>query len=451
MSERRETRPFFLASFLTDRQSATGRRAGAWLLVAATLAVLYYGATTFASQASNESAPAEARPVPVQIAVAERSEFYLRNREYTGVIREARKSLLSFQVGGEVEEILFDEGDRVEHGQLIARLDDRHIRARLAQLEAEHAMAAAVLAELIAGPREEVIASKRAELRQLVAIRDDIAHKLERREQLLESASVSEEEVQSYRFELDSSKARAEAVARQLDELVAGTRKEKITAQRARLARLDASITEVTHDLEDTLLRAPYTGRISRRMIDEGTVLAVGSPVAELIDDTRLEAWVGLPVNDTSELQAGSTYEISCGRQPIPAVLRSLSPLLDEATRTRNVILDLESSASTGLLPGQVVRFAAEQRVDEPGFWLPTTALVRGTRGLWSVYAVEDTGGRQVLARRDVEVLDTVGGRSYVRGTLIAGDRVVIDGSHRVVVGQSVVVSPTRVADSGNS
>ncbi|MEM9351850.1 MAG: efflux RND transporter periplasmic adaptor subunit [Planctomycetota bacterium] len=417
-------------------------------MLAAGFVGLYYGATSFASQADEApAAPATARPVPVEIAVAEKSAFYMRHREYTGVIREARKSLLSFQVGGEIEEILFDEGDRVEHGQLIARLDDRHIRARLAQLEAEHAEAAAVLAELIAGPRVEAIASKRAELRQLVAMRDDIAHKLERREQLLRSASVSEEEVQSYRYELDSSRARADAVARQLDELVAGTRKEKITAQRARLARLDASITEVAHDLEDTLLKAPYSGRISQRMIDEGTVLAVGTPIAEMIDDTRLEAWVGLPASETSELKAGSPYEVSCGGRNLPAVLRSLSPLLDDATRTRNVILDLKSSAATGLLPGQIVRFAAEQRVDEPGFWVPTTALVRGTRGLWSVYAVEDSADRQMLARRDVEVLDTVGGRSYVRGTLMPGDRVVVDGSHRVVAGQSVVISPARVAD----
>ena len=51
---------------------------------------------------------------------------------------------------------------------------------------------------------------------------------------------------------------------------------------------------------------------------------------------------------------------------------------------------------------------------------------------------VEKRGEHQVIARRDVELLDTSGTASFVRGTMLPGDQIVSSGTHRVVVGQYV-------------
>jgi len=429
----RSKAPFF-AQKLTDRQKLTRRilRLGIGLVAIAIVAVaaqLWRSAPVAA-----EMPPAEATAaMPVTTLAAKRVESYARRRSYTGLLRESRRSQLSFQRGGELLALLVDEGDVVVAGQALGRLDARHIRANRAVIEAQVAEAKAVLEELVAGPRQETIAAKRAELRAQESQKQVLAGQLKRRKQLVRSASVSREEYETFLYDYEAAVAREDVVKRQLDEMLAGTRVEKIAAQRARLAQLDAQMTDIAHDLQDTQLVAPFAGRVSQRLVDEGCVISPGSPVLEVMDDKNVEAWIGLPPAAALALQVGGEHELLIAGKTVKATVQSLAPDVQRTSRTRNVILRLESSTLAGL-PGQVVRMAVTEQVEEPGFWVPTTALTRGTRGLWSLFVVVD----HVVARRDIEVLDTVGSHSFVRGTLQPGDAIVVSGTHRVVVGQRV-------------
>jgi len=432
--------PFF-GNELTKRQKMTKRMA--WLFVAIVIGAIAIMAPQLLRSlpATADQPPPVANVLPVTTLRAERAENYSRQRFYTGLLREARRSQLSFQRGGELLKLSVDEGDKVTLGQSLGELDSRHLRARRAQIQAQVTEAQAVLAELVAGPRQETIAAKRAELRAQESQSQVLSKQLKRRERLLESASVSREEYESFLYDYQAAVARTDVVRRQLDEMLAGTRVEKIAAQRARLAQLDAQLTDLVHDMEDTQLVAPFAGRVAQRLVDEGTVIAAGTSVLELIEDTQLEAWIGVPPQAALALQVGQSVELSVAGESLTAKVQSLAPDVQQSTRTRNVILRLQTSEHT-VVPGQMVRLAVTQQVAQAGYWVPTTALTRGTRGLWSVYVVEDN----TIARRDVELLDTVGNRSFVRGTLQPGDQVVASGTHRVVLGQRVSVQDSRLA-----
>jgi hypothetical protein len=113
----------------------------------------------------------------------------------------------------------------------------------------------------------------------------------------------------------------------------------------------------------------------------------------------------------------------------------------------------LDGDVSGTLVPGQIVRLEIEEMVTAEGFWLPSTSLVRGQRGLWSCYVavgVDGTDGQQRLERRDVELLHTTGDRVLVRGTVQAGDAVVASGAHRIVSGQ-LVINATPSASTENT
>jgi len=439
-----EATPFF-ARKLTERQKTTCRNS---LIVAAALLVIAVVGTGISHRRTATASSVVEKhnsPLPVSIIAVEQIESYSRARSYTGLLRESRRSQLSFQRSGELVELLVDEGDAVTKGDVLGRLDARHILAARAQLTAQIRVAKAVLAELLEGPRKEIIAAKRAELRAHEAQEKVLEGQVARRQQLLPSGRVSREEYETILFDFEAAQARADVVQRQLEELLAGTRIEQISAQRARLAQLDAQLADIAHDLEDTALLAPFSGRISQRMVDEGTVLNVGAPVLELIDDTELEAWIGMPQRSVAALRVGNSYELDVEGQIIQAKLHSLGPDVDQRTRTRNVILRLPTD-QTSVVPGLVVRLEVSENVAEPGFWVPTTALARGTRGLWSLYVVSGAEETGAIARRDVELLDTVGKRSFVRGTLQPGDRVVASGTHRVVVGQTVTTDHDSIA-----
>ena len=430
-----EGEPPFFAQGLTKRQKMTRRLL--WLGVGLAAIALVPVSAQFGSYFPDTAEPQVAKSatvLPVTTIAVERVESYARQRFYTGLLRESRRSQLSFQRGGELLELLVDEGEVVAAGQSLGRLDARHIRARRAVLESQMAEAKAVLAELEAGPRKEAIAAKRAELRAQESARQVLAGQVERRKRLVQSASVSREEYETFLYEYEAAVAREDVVKRQLEEMLAGTRVEKVSAQRARLSQLDAQVTDMVHDLEDTQLIAPFAGRVSQRFVDEGNVVTAGSPVLEVIDDANLEAWIGLPPAAALALQVGEKCELRVAGQLVKATVRSLAPDVQRTSRTRNVILSLQPG-SKQVLPGQVVRLAVTEQVKDAGYWVPTTALTRGVRGLWSLYVVEEG----VVTRRDVEVLDTVGSDSFVRGTLQQGDAVIASGTHRVVVGQRVV------------
>lgn len=424
----------FFTLNLTGRQNLTSRMfcfgAGVALIAALAVAAQFWRAT-LATAEPHTMEPAKV--LPVTTIAAQHVESYSRQRSYTGLLRESRRSQLSFQRGGLLLELLVDEGQVVEAGEALGRLDSRHIRARRTQLEAQVAEAKAVLEEFVAGPRQEAIAAKRAELRTQESQRQVLARQLARRKLLVQSASVSREEYETFLYDYEASVARGDVVKRQLDEMLAGTRVEKIAAQHARLAQLDAQLSDIAHDLQDTKLVSPFAGRVARRFVDEGYVIAAGTPVLEVIDDTNIEAWIGLPPAAALALQVGEEHDLMVAGERMKATVQSLAPDVQRTSRTRNVILRLQSNAQT-VLPGQVVRLTVTEQVEEPGYWVPTTALTPSIRGLWSLYVVDDN----IVTRCDIELLDTVGTNSFIRGTLQPGDAIISSGTHRLVVGQRV-------------
>ena len=134
---------------------------------------------------------------------------------------------------------------------------------------------------------------------------------------------------------LRSFKARLDAAQRRLDELEAGTRQERIDAQAAIVAQLKASLTNVGVDIEESTLRAPFSGMIGRRFHDEGTIVSTGSPLFRIVEDQRLEAWIGLPAELAASQRDRGEVKLQIARRPRSATLKTVLPELDPATRTR--------------------------------------------------------------------------------------------------------------------
>lgn len=376
----------------------------------------------------------EAAPLPVETIAVEQVDSYETARAYTGVIRARRDTVLSFERLGTLEKINVDEGQRVKQGEVLAELDTRRLQVGRQRLESRRNEAAAMLAELVAGPRRETIDAAVANVENLEAQLELEKANLIRRKSLLAQAIIPQEEFDASKFGVQAAAARLQASQRQLDELNAGTRKEKIDAQKAVLETLEAELSDVSIELEDSALLSPFAGTVSERMVDEGTVVAAGAPIVRLVEDGELEAWIGLPVNVAAGYAIGQTVELEVDGVTHAATVKSRLPELDRESRTRTVVFAFDTHVSDTLVPEQVVRLRVKSKIEATGFWLPTDALAAGPRGLWNCYSVAD--GR--VQRRLVEVLYTEGDRVLVRGTLADGEQIIAAGTHRVVVGQQV-------------
>ena len=135
-------------------------------------------------------------------------------------------------------------------------------------------------------------------------------------------------------------------------------------------------------------------------------------------------------------LKPGARLDVLIDEQLREATIRSVRPELDERTRTQNVVLLLKNPGE--LTPGRIARIGVKEPVRMQGYWAPNSSLAPRLRGLWAVYVVGPEGK---AAAREVEVIEVDGDRSFIRGALTPGERIIVGGAHRIVTGQRVASS----------
>jgi RND family efflux transporter MFP subunit len=342
------------------------------------------GLSLIASDA--EAVPGDGAPrMTVAVMTVEYELGYDVTRRFTGQVEAAARTDLGFELGGRVTEIMVEEGDVIPAGAVVARLDTSALIPERAALEAE-------LAALAAD----------AELARLTLARND---------------ALTERGFRS--------------VAAQDEARLALVRAEAgMAALRARIAGVDVR-------LEKSVLTAPFAARIGTRLADPGQTVGAGQTVLVLFDAAPARARIGLPPELAAELSVGQTVAVEVGNAALSATIRQIRPDLDASTRSRSVVLTLASGGVPVL--GDTVALFLTQRVVEPGFWAPLSALREGVRGSWSVMAVEGSADGDRMLPAAVEVIHTDGARVFLRGALPPGARIVAEAPDRVAPGQLVL------------
>ncbi|MGB3312602.1 MAG: efflux RND transporter periplasmic adaptor subunit [Nodosilinea sp.] len=388
-------------------------------------------------QLSQPTDPIAAAPLPVKTVELAPVEGYSVERQYTGETVAKRSSALGFEQGGTVVAVLVQEGGTVQAGQPLARLDTRTLDAQRQQIAAQRDQAVATLNELQNGPRQQSIAAAQAavgDLQQQLALSQT---QRDRRVDLYARGAISREELDQQTFGTGALQNRLAQAQSELNELQAGTRPEQVAAQAARVRQLEASIQAVDVDLSKAVITAPFGGRISDRPVDEGVVVSGGQTVLQLSEGGATEARIGLPAEVADSLSIGSAQTVAVGDRTFAATVTGLLPELESTSRTVTAVLTLETPDDLTL--GQTARLVITETQPTAGFWLPSTALVQGEQGLWSVYVAEpNQDAAAEVARQPVEIVHTEGDRVLVQGLVEPGDRVITAGTHRVVPGQAV-------------
>lgn len=379
--------------------------------------------------------------LPVTTMVLEPVSSITRNRQFTGTVVAARRTRLAFERSARLLQVQFDEGQHVSEGATLAVIDQRQLAAEVTELQAGIEQQKAVLDELIKGPRAELIASARADLAAESADVELRKATYDRTQGLFDRRATSAQALDEVRLAWKAAVARRDAVSRKLDELVAGTRKEQITAQRAVVAALEAKLAQRQIDVEDSELKAPFSGTIVRRFADEGDMLSPQQPVLELLEADQLEARVGVPSSLIDSLDLEGYVVMTSGQSEVTGRIRNVVSQVDAATRTQTVVIDIDNPVESGLADGALIRLQFDETHAVEGYRVPLTALASGSRGLWSLYVLETDKrdpSHSIVAARAVEVLHTNGDTAVVRGAIYQHERIIVDGVHRVVPGQRV-------------
>lgn len=382
--------------------------------------------------------------LPVNALPIEFVETIQQTRKYTGTVRARRRSELAFEIAGKVTAVLVDEGDRVEQGQVIATLDTATLNAQQSATLARLASATALMRELNAGPRQETIKAAQADVTAAKSEFENATVRLKRRASLVKVRAIPVEEYDQAKFDVRTTEAQLQSASERLAELKAGTREERVSAQQAAVRQLEASAVEMKVAIEKSKLLAPYAATVTRRHVDPGSIVQPSLPVCKLVEQSKLEAWIGLPVDVATEIKTGNQYVVIVNDKRHPVTAAAKIGELDAATRTQMVLFKFEAQASQSVVSGQLCQIQISTEIDSSGFWIPNSALAKGVRGLSSVMALEaandsdSSGSFYRVRKRDAEIIKTDSNRVLARGTLVDGDLIVADGLHRITEGQLV-------------
>ncbi len=226
--------------------------------------------------------PVEAQPLAVRITAS-------------GSVESAESVNLSPQTSDVLAQLYVEQGDRVQQGQVIARMKSDDVEAEVARVRAQVEQAQARLAEVRTGNRPEAIAQAEAQVAQVEAqIEDATARvelaqsRLERNRDLQEGGVISLDELEDYVNEAQRAQATLEQQRQALREAQEaldlqrqGSRVEAVAEAEAQLREAIANLRAAEVRLEDTYVRAPFSGIITQKFATVGAFVTPTTSASE--------------------------------------------------------------------------------------------------------------------------------------------------------------------------
>ncbi len=218
----------------------------------------------------------------------------------SGALKAVNSAMVKAKVAGELQGLTLREGDRVQAGQIIARVDATEYQARVQQAQ------------------EQADAAK---------TQIDIAQRqFDNNRALVDQGFIS-------KTALDTSAS-------------------TLTGAQATHKAALSGVEVAKKSLDDTVLRSPISGWVAQRLAQPGERVAIEARVVEVVDLSRLELEITLSAAESLSVKVGqsATLQVDGANQPITARVARINP--STQTGSRSVLAYLSLDASTDLRQG---------------------------------------------------------------------------------------------------
>jgi HlyD family secretion protein len=293
----------------------------------------------------------------------------------SGSVAPAKTVNLSPKTAGRVAELFVEQGDFVQAGQPIARMENQELLAQQAQLQASLVEAEERLQQLRQPMRNEVMLQAEADIAkaegeinraqgQVVDAQSQVefAHsQLKRHQALANQGAISSNALDEFIRQERAARATLTQAQAQLDQAMAGSDRTKqqaaekrksgapsdIRQAEARVAAAAAQVRQIDDRLADTLVRAPFTGQVTQRYANEGAFVtpttqasATGSGASStsiVAIASALEVVAKVPEVDIGQIKRGQMVEVKVDAFPKQAFQGRVRLIAPEAIEERDV------------------------------------------------------------------------------------------------------------------
>ena len=313
--------------------------------------------------------------------------------QVNGEVRPERTINISPKTAGIVRELRVKEGDRVERGQILATMDDANLRGQLTQAQGQVAAAQANLQRLQAGSRPQEIAQAQAQVQEVQAALRQAELNLKRNQALFAQGAISQQDLELSLTDRDQALARLQQAKQVLDLRKSGSRPEEIAQARGQLQQAQGALQVIQSQLNDTILRAPFAGVVTRIYAEPGafvTPTTSGSTVSSATSSSVLalaatnQVVAKVPESSLPQLRLGQTAKIVADaypEQPFTGriVQIAVQSVVEQNVNSFEVRLAVED-AQQRLRAGMNTAVTFQVGVLPNALVVPTVAIVRQER-----------------------------------------------------------------------
>jgi HlyD family secretion protein len=223
---------------------------------------------------------------------------------------DIRQVELAFNGSQRIADLLVEEGDRVEKGQLLGVLETERLEAAVARARARAESQAQVVARLEAGTRQAEIRRLRANARAAEVEAANARRTYARLQPLAAQNLESRQSTDDARSAAEAAAARLRGAQEELALAIEGPRQEDIAAARSTLDAYEAELALAQRDLADAHLYAPEAGVIRNRIMEPGDMAFPQRPVytVALTEPLWVRAYVAEP--DLGKIRLGMRAEV---------------------------------------------------------------------------------------------------------------------------------------------
>ena len=386
------------------------------------------------------TAAAERPPAPVQTTEVIELEI-ADTRAFVGTIVPSRRSVVGNEIAGLVVEYLVDEGDRVEAGQVLAKLRTEVLTIRLDSARAELAVRKARLAELENGSRPEAKREAKARLDQASADLELRRWKLEAAKRLRASKTISIDELREAELAVRAGEERSKEAQAALELVEAGPRAERIAQAKAEMDVQHAEVARLEDEEKRHTIRAPFEGYVVGERTQVGQWLRVGDPVAEIAALDEVDVVIPVLEDFVGGLRKDTPVAVYVGALPdvvFEGAIHRIVPQANDRARTfpvkirfQNILDGVRVRVKAGMFAR--VKLAVGEKTK--ALVVPKDALVLGgPRPV--VYTIDPDSSTAVPVPVELGVAHK--GYITVQGALSVGMKIVVRGNERLRPGQKV-------------
>lgn len=360
----------------------------------------------------------------------------LLHQQIAGIVAPRKELGLSFGTSGKIAKIHVKKGSIVKAGSLLASLDTSVWQQEITAAQGEVASAALKRAKTLQGPDSHDVNRQKLQVEKARQNADKAAQEYARGKVLYDNGAISKENLDNLALKDKQARIDWQDAQNSYNKLLRGADKLDVEEANADVKEANVKLTRAQQDINEAVLKAPFTGVVASISQNESEQTGPSSEVLRLVDTSQWLVQLQVESEQIANWQVGKKVKVlDASGKEADGVVSFVAPVLDQTTGTYPVELTVQGE-SLNWKGGMAVTCKYEVSSNK-GLFVPVSSVGISEESYYVMKIVNSN----TIEKTPIKVGALYGQYYEVLEGLQEGDQVVSTGISYVIEGEAVKVN----------